>query len=69
MDEYTLNTTVIIPKHVFSVDNGEPISFDMSSSEFAKKFNNHWANTMACGTGPMMLKKWKKDEQLEFEQR
>jgi peptide/nickel transport system substrate-binding protein len=68
MDEYTLNSTVIIPKHVFSVDeNGEPISFDMSSSEFAKKFNNHWANTMACGTGPMMLKKWKKDEQLEFE--
>ena len=43
-DEFTLGVP-IIPRHVYSVDeNGEPISFDYGSKEFAKGFNNHWAN-------------------------
>ncbi len=68
MDDYTLYGSVIIPRHVYSVDEtGEPISFDFTSKEFAEGFNNHWANTKACGTGPLMLADWKKDEQVVFE--
>lgn len=55
----------IVPRHVYSVDqNGEPISFDFSSKEFADGFNNHWANTRMCGTGPMMFQEWKRDNRL-----
>jgi peptide/nickel transport system substrate-binding protein len=68
MDEFTLAGQYIIPEHIYSVDeNGEPISFDVSSQEFAKGFNNHWANTKAFGTGPMVLKEWTKDQQTVFE--
>ncbi|MBC7078173.1 MAG: hypothetical protein H5T92_07710, partial [Synergistales bacterium] len=38
--EFTLGGVPIIPRHVFSVNaNGEPISFDFSSKEFADGFN------------------------------
>jgi ABC-type transport system substrate-binding protein len=62
--EFTL-ANWIIPKHVYSVDEkGEPISFDFSSKEFAEGFNKHWANDKMCGTGPMILSEWKKNERL-----
>jgi ABC-type transport system substrate-binding protein len=65
-EEFTL-AIGMIPKHVYSVDEkGEPISLDTSSEEFAKGFNNHWHNSMLCGTGPMMLSQWKKNDRLEL---
>ena len=65
-EEFTLGVG-IIPKHVYSVDEkGEPISLDILSEEFAKGFNNHWHNSMMCGTGPMMFGQWKKNERLEL---
>ncbi len=68
MDDWSLWSIFIIPRHVFSVnENGEPISLDVSSKEFANGFNNHWANKLGCGTGPMMLTKWIKDRQVEFQ--
>ncbi len=64
-EEFTLGAVPMIPRHVYSVDeNGEPISFDFSSREFAEGFNNHWANSMMCGTGPMMFREWSRDERL-----
>jgi ABC-type transport system substrate-binding protein len=68
-DEFTLASVGgIIPRHVYSVDeNGEPISFDFRSKEFADGFNNHWANTRMCGTGPMIFKDWKKNERATLE--
>ncbi|MDA1051063.1 MAG: ABC transporter substrate-binding protein [Planctomycetota bacterium] len=66
-DEFTL-AAAVMPRHVYSVDgNGEPISFDFASKEFADGFNNHWANTTMCGTGPMIFKEWKKGEQVVLE--
>lgn len=66
-EEFTLGVP-IIPRHVYSVDkNGEPISFDFSSKEFAEGFNNHWANRAMCGSGPMMFKEWSKDERVVLE--
>ncbi len=63
--EFTLAAVAIIPRHVYSVnERGEPISFDFSSKEFAEGFNNHWANRMMCGTGPMMFKEWVRDNRL-----
>lgn len=65
-EEFTLDI-FILPKHVFSVDaKGELISTDISSAEFAKGFNDHWANSTIIGTGPMMLTAWKKTERLEI---
>lgn len=64
-DEFTMAGFAIIPRHVYSVDeNGEPISFDFSSREFAEGFNNHWANTRMCGTGPMMFESWDRNNRL-----
>ncbi len=64
-DEFTLAGFAMIPRHVFSVDeNGEPISFDFSSKEFADGFNNHWANNRMCGTGPMRFIEWSRNERL-----
>lgn len=55
----------MIPRHVYSVDeNGEPISFDFSLKEFADGFNNHWANTRMCGTGPMRFQEWKRGQRF-----
>ena len=66
--EFTLAGFPIIPRHVYSVDeNGEPISFDFSSKEFAEGFNNHWANNKMCGTGPMRFKRWKRNQELVLE--
>ncbi len=63
-DQFTLEVP-IIPRHVFSVDeNGEPISFDFSSKEFADGFNNHWANNQMCGTGPMVFTDWTRDSRV-----
>ncbi len=65
--EYTLGIG-IIPEHVFSVDkNGQKISFDYSSKEFAEGFNNHWANNKMCGTGPMRFKEWTRNQRLVLE--
>ncbi len=62
--EYTLGVP-IIPRHVYSRnEQGEPISFDFRSAEFAKGFNNHWANNMMCGTGPLRFKKWERDKEV-----
>ena len=64
-DEFTLAGFPMIPRHVFSVDeNGEPISFDFSSKEFADGFNNHWANSRMCGTGPMRFIEWERNSRL-----
>jgi ABC-type transport system substrate-binding protein len=66
-DEFTIGVP-IIPRHVFSVDEkGNPISFDFTSKEFADGFNNHWANRMMCGTGPMIFKEWKRDQRVVLE--
>ena len=61
-DEYTLNN-FIMPRHVYGMDeNGEPISLDFrNSKEFADAFNNHWANTKMCGTGPLIFETWDKE--------
>jgi ABC-type transport system substrate-binding protein len=65
-DEFSLSVG-IIPRHVYSVDeNGEPISFDFRSKEFADGFNNHWANTTMCGTGPLIFKEWRKGERTSL---
>ncbi len=62
-DIFTLGAGVI-PRHVYGNDaKGEPISFDYRSKEFADGFNNHWANTSMCGTGPMIFEKWDKGQQ------
>jgi peptide/nickel transport system substrate-binding protein len=61
-DEFTL-ANPIMPRHVYGMDqNGEPISLDFrNSKEFADAFNNHWANTKMCGTGPLIFEEWKKE--------
>ena len=65
-DQFTFSQA-IIPKHVYSVDkNGDPISLDYSSKEFAEGFNSHWANGLMCGTGPMMLKYWQRNEEFSL---
>lgn len=65
--EFTLSSQ-IMPRHVYSVDaNGEPISLDFrNSKEFAEAFNNHWANTKMCGTGPLIFEEWKKEDHAGF---
>lgn len=66
-DEFTLGAG-IMPRHVYAVDkNGEPISFDFGSKEFADGFNNHWANTTMCGTGPLRFQEWDKSKRVVFE--
>lgn len=68
MKDFTLAEVYIIPRHVFSVDrNGEPISFDFHSKEFADGFNNHWANKLMCGTGPLRFKQWEQSQRLLLE--
>ncbi len=63
-DDFTLGTP-ILPRHVYSVDaHGEPISFDFGSKEFADGFNNHWANTRMCGTGPLIFEVWTKEDRV-----
>lgn len=67
-EDYTLwggGGNFIIPYHVYSVDeHGDPIAFDISSKEFADGFNNHWANTKMCGTGPMMFEEWTREQRF-----
>ncbi len=55
----------IIPRHVFSVDaQGDLISLDFSSKEFADGFNQHWASTRMCGTGPLIFVAWDRNERF-----
>ncbi len=62
--DFTLDVN-IIPRHVFSVDeHGEPIALNFALKEFADGFNQHWANTKMCGTGPMMYEEWIRDQRL-----
>ncbi len=62
---FTLGAVPMIPRHVYSVnEEGEPISFDFGSKEFADGFNKHWANRQMCGTGPMRFNEWVRDERL-----
>jgi len=66
-DDITLNYVHMIPRHIFSVDeNGKPITNDFSSQEFGKAIDNHWAGKLACGSGPMMLTEWKKEESVKM---
>ncbi len=66
-DDFTLEIP-IIPQHVFSVDaSGKTISFDFASREFAKGFNNHWANRTMCGTGPLIFKEWTREQRVVLE--
>ena len=64
--EFSLSGDIyMMPRHIFSVnEKGEPISFDFSSKEFADGFNNHWANRVMCGTGPLMCTAWNKEERV-----
>ncbi len=63
-NEFTLGIP-IIPRHVYSRnEQGEPISLDFRSQEFAQAFNSHWANNMMCGTGPLRLEKWERNKQV-----
>ena len=65
-DEFTIGIP-IMPRHVYGNDaKGEPISFDFRSKEFADGFNNHWANSTMCGTGPMTFQKWDKGVQTDL---
>ena len=66
--DFTLGAPVM-PRHVYGMDkNGEPISLDFrNSQEFADVFNNHWANTSMCGTGPLIFKEWKKEQEVTLE--
>ena len=67
MEEATMDVD-ILPRHVFSVDkDGKPISFDFTSAVFAKGFNEHWANSQMCGTGPLLFREWTKGKQVVFE--
>lgn len=67
MFEATLNIP-IIPRHVFSIDEGgKPISLDFQSKEFAEGFNEHWANRQMCGTGPLLFREWTKGKQVVLE--
>jgi peptide/nickel transport system substrate-binding protein len=63
--EFTLGIGMM-PRHVYSVsETGEPISLDFrSSKEFADAFNNHWANTTMCGTGPLIFKEWRREDRV-----
>lgn len=55
----------IIPRHVFSVDEqGDLISLDFASKEFAEGFIHHWASTRMCGTGPLAFAEWQRNERL-----
>ena len=65
VNEFTL-AVPIMPRHVYGVDEkGEPVSLDYRNSpEFAKLFNDHWANTRMCGTGPMIFDKWEQEQQV-----
>lgn len=64
-EEVTLSLVPIIPRHVFSVDeNGELVSLDFTGKEFADAFNDHWANRLMCGTGPLMFEEWRREERL-----
>jgi peptide/nickel transport system substrate-binding protein len=63
-EEATLQVP-IMPRHVYSVDrHGDLFSLDFSSKEFAAGFNNHWANTRMCGTGPMIFDRWDRTERV-----
>ncbi len=63
-NEFTLGIP-IIPRHVYSRnEQGQPISLDFRSQEFAQAFNSHWANKTMCGTGPLRLEKWERDKQV-----
>ncbi|GAB6186551.1 ABC transporter substrate-binding protein [Thermopirellula anaerolimosa] len=65
--DFTLFGFPIIPRHVYSVDErGDPISYDFSSKEFADGFNNHWANKLMCGSGPMVFVEWKAQQRLSL---
>lgn len=58
----------IIPRHIYSVDQeGEPLSFDFSSEEFGRKFNEHWFNGKLCGTGPYRFVRWDKNTEVVLE--
>ncbi len=65
--EFTLGISVM-PRHVYSVnEKGEPISLDFrNSKEFADAFNNHWANTTMCGTGPLIFKEWRREDKVSL---
>jgi ABC-type transport system substrate-binding protein len=64
-EDFTLGDIYMIPRHVFGVnEEGEPISFDFSSKEFADGFNNHWANRRMCGTGPLQFAEWSREERV-----
>ncbi len=67
MVEFTLGVP-IIPRHVYSRDeNGKPISFNFRSRKFGQRFNDHWANTTMCGTGPLRFVTWERNKQVVLE--
>ncbi len=55
---------MIIPERVYGYDaEGNVLSHNYSSSEFAEAFNNHWANSnTVSGTGPYRLESWERGE-------
>ena len=58
-------TVPMFPRHVFSVDkNGEPLALNVMLKEFGEGFNNHWANTKMCGTGPLRFHSWTRNQRL-----
>jgi peptide/nickel transport system substrate-binding protein len=66
-EESTL-TVAILPRHVFSVDDdGDLISLDFRTKEFAEGFNNHWGASQMCGTGPLKFVNWTRGERVVLE--
>jgi len=64
----TLTSIPIIPEDVYAYDpEGNVLSHDYSSSEFAEKFNKHWANDRVSGTGPYRLVKWDRGNEFVLE--
>lgn len=57
----------IIPRHIYAFDkDGQPLSLDISSSEFGEAFNKHWFSDRLIGTGPMKFVAFERNKHVIF---